>query len=115
LQILAQESHRESRAPFQGISFHETRDNGAHLGNLSRMETENPFHTLAQALRERLTVIADHQGRWQNPSEHLERLKAASEKITRLQSQLPPRIPSQLAHFLEGCSYDKALAFLDRM
>jgi hypothetical protein len=79
------------------------------------METDNPFHDLAQALRERLAVIADHTGRAQNAAEHLERLKTASEKIIRLQSQLPPGIPPQLAHFLDGCSYDKALAFLERM
>jgi hypothetical protein len=79
------------------------------------METDNPFHDLAQALRERLAVIADHTGRAQNPAEHLERLKAASEKIIRLQSHLPPGIPPQLAHFLDGCSYDKALAFLEKM
>ena len=83
--------------------------------NLFSMENENPFHTLASALRERLGVIADHAARDRDPAEHLERLKAASEKIARLQTQLPHDIPPQLAHFLQGCSYDKALAFLEKM
>ena len=77
------------------------------------MENENPYRLLALALRERLTVIADHEARTRNPGAHLERLKAASEKIVHLQSQLPPNIPPRLRHFLDGCSYDKALAFLE--
>ena len=77
------------------------------------MENENPYSLLAIALRERLVVIADHEARNQNPAAHLERLKAASERIVQLQSQLPPNIPPRLQHFLDGCSYDKALAFLE--
>ena len=77
------------------------------------MESANPYLALANALRERLAVIADHAARQQDPAAHLERLKAASEKIIRLQAQLPPPVHPRLAHFLEGCSYDKALAFID--
>lgn len=77
------------------------------------MESASPYPALAAALRERLAVIADHEARQKDPAAHLERLKAVSEKILRLQSQLPPPVHPRLAHFLEGCSYDKALAFLD--
>jgi hypothetical protein len=77
------------------------------------MENENPYQLLATALRERLAVIADHEARSHDPAAHLERLKAASERIVHLQSQLPPNIPPRLQHFLDGCSYDKALAFLE--
>jgi len=77
------------------------------------MDKESLFPALAEALRERLAVIRDHEARDKNPDAHLERLKAASEKIIRLQSQLPPNIPARLDHFLQGCSYDKALAFLE--
>ena len=77
------------------------------------MENESPYSLLAAALRERLVVIADHDARKQDPTAHLERLKAASEKIVQLQSQLPPDISPRLRHFLDGCSYDKALAFLE--
>lgn len=77
------------------------------------MENENPYHALAGALRERLAVIADHAARERDAAAHLERLKTVSEKIVRLQSQLPHPVPPRLAHFLQGCSYDKALAFLE--
>ncbi|MGB8352507.1 MAG: hypothetical protein WCD79_01330 [Chthoniobacteraceae bacterium] len=77
------------------------------------MDNENPYSLLASALRERLVVIADHEARKQDPAAHLERLKAASEMIVQLQSQLPPDISPRLRHFLDGCSYDKALAFLE--
>jgi len=77
------------------------------------MATENPYQALAVALRERLAVIADRVARDNNPAAHLERLKAASEKITTLQAKLPSPVHPRLEHFLQGCSYDKALAFLD--
>ncbi len=74
----------------------------------------HPAHlALAEALRERLVVIADRQGYDRDPSEHLQRLKGASEKIVELQSTLPQPIDPQLSHFLSRCSYDKALAFLE--
>jgi len=79
------------------------------------MQNEKPFLALADALRDRLSVIADHELRRNDPVAHLERLKAASEKIVILQSQLPPDIPPRLEHFLQGCSYDKALAFLEEI
>ncbi len=77
------------------------------------MESVNPYLSLADALRERLAVIADHEARQKDPAAHLERLKAASEKIIDLQSRLPQPVNPRLDHFLQGCSYDKALAFLE--
>ena len=68
---------------------------------------------LANALRERRAIIADEVSR-QNPERHGARLESVSEKITHLQQQLPPPIDPRLAHFLERCSYDKALEFLER-
>lgn len=68
---------------------------------------------LAQALRERIAVIADREMFRSNPSLHLERLKSLSEKIASLQSQLPSPVPPQLAHYLQRCSYEKALDFLE--
>ena len=82
-------------------------------GKTIPMENENLLQALADALRERLAVIADHELRCKDPATQLERLKAASEKIIRIQSQLPQGIPPRLDHFLQGCSYDKALAFLE--
>ena len=77
------------------------------------MTATSAFPALAAALRERLAVIADRALFASDPALHLEKLRAASEKITSLESGLPPSIDPQLAHFLQRCSYDKALAFLD--
>ena len=68
---------------------------------------------LATALRERLAVIRDENSR-RDPEEHMARLRAVSEKIDNLAAVLPKPIDSQLAHFLQRKSYDKALEFLDR-
>ena len=93
--------------------MHSPRDKSRLLPQLIFMETETPYSRLAAALRERLAVIADHEARTHDPKAHLERLKAASENIINVQSQLPPDISPRLRHFLDGCSYDKALAFLE--
>lgn len=77
------------------------------------MAESSPYQNLAAALRERLDVIADRSGYAVDPAAHLERLKAASERIISLQTQLPAPVDPQLAHFLQRCSYDKALAFLE--
>jgi hypothetical protein len=69
--------------------------------------------SLAAALRERLAVIADREWYARDPAGQLDRLRTVSERITTLQQQLPPPVDPQLAHFLERCSYDKALAFLE--
>jgi hypothetical protein len=45
------------------------------------------YFTLAEVLRERLDIIADHQLRGQNPTTHLERLRQASERIEQLKKQ----------------------------
>ncbi|MBA3543518.1 MAG: hypothetical protein H0T83_03630 [Chthoniobacterales bacterium] len=68
---------------------------------------------LAAALRERLAIIADESSR-RDPDRHLERLQTVSEKITALGKILPRPVDPELAHFLARCSYDKALALLER-
>ena len=67
---------------------------------------------LAQTLRERLAIIGDEESR-RDLSSHLDRLKEVSEKITNLERQLPPTTDARLRHFLQSCSYDKALALLE--
>lgn len=69
---------------------------------------------LATALRERLSVIADREFYQRDPAAHLEKLKAVSERITFLGNALPPPVDRQLKHFLENCSYDKALMLIER-
>ena len=79
------------------------------------MPPPTPYRQLAAALRARLEVIADRRACESDAAAHLERLKAASEKIVALQGQLPPPIDPQLAHYLQRSSYDKALAFLEAL
>ena len=68
---------------------------------------------LADALRERLSLIADRAFYQRDPAAHLEALQSVSNRIAALQVRLPEPVDPQLRHFLERCSYDKALAFLE--
>ncbi len=67
---------------------------------------------LAAALRERLVIIGDQESR-QDSDRHIERLRAVSERIERLEKSLPPAIDPQLRHFLQRRSYSKALELLE--
>ena len=73
---------------------------------------ENVIATLAQALRERLAIIHDEESR-RDEARHIARLRAASEKIDKLQAMLPEPVDPQLAHYLKRSSYDKALEFIE--
>ena len=44
---------------------------------------------------------------------HIDRLRAVSEKIDRLQESLPPSTDPRLVHYLDRKSYDKALEYLE--
>lgn len=68
---------------------------------------------LAQALREREAAIGDREHAQRDPAGHLERLKTVSEDIVRIGGSLPPPIHPELAHYLERCSYQKALALIE--
>ncbi len=74
---------------------------------------ENSIVDLVEALRERLALIHDEQSR-RDQEKHLARLQAVSEKIDRLQADLPQPVDPRLAHYLQRKSYDKALEFLER-
>ena len=78
-------------------------------------EIASPYQALAGALRERLAVISDRELYRSDPALHLEKLKTVSERVTALQAQLPTPVDPQLTHYLQRCSYDKALAFLEEM
>jgi hypothetical protein len=73
---------------------------------------EEALLDLAEALRERLAVIQDEESR-RDQATHIERLKAVSEKIEKLQREVPQPINPRLAHYLERKSYDKALEYLE--
>lgn len=70
-------------------------------------------NVLAEALRERLRIIADREFYSRDPEGHLEALREVSENIEALAAQLPAPVDPNLAHYLQRHSYDKALAFLE--
>ena len=70
------------------------------------------YVTLAEALRERLDVIADRQLREQNPTAQLARLRQASERIEQLKKDLPLSADPMLTHYLDRMSLSKALEFV---
>jgi hypothetical protein len=77
------------------------------------MSASAPAERLAAALRERRAVIADREFYARDPAAHLARLQEVSGQITALAAELPRPVDPQLAHFLDRCSFDKALAFLE--
>jgi len=66
---------------------------------------------LADALRERLEIVADEESR-RDPVRHTERLREVSEKLERIEHLLPPTIDPELRHFLQRRSYSKAYELL---
>lgn len=68
---------------------------------------------LAALLRQRKATIADHAFRDRDPAAHLEALKSVSEEITTWHVARRGTLPPRLEHFLGGCSFDKALQFLE--
>ena len=72
----------------------------------------SPELALAEALLERRSIIADRSWYERDAEGHLKALMRVSESIVSLADCLPRPIHPQLKHYLERCSYDKALAFL---
>ena len=68
---------------------------------------------LAEALRERLAIIADEESR-RDPLRHTERLREVSEKLELIEHRCLQRSIPQLRHFLQRRSYSKALELLER-
>ena len=74
------------------------------------MPAPNPqLQELAILLEKRLAVIADHEFRDRDPDAHLNQLREVSETLIAKHQELKPEIDARLNHFLENCSYDKAL------
>ena len=72
----------------------------------------SPELALADALRERRAIIADRSWYERDAEGHLKALMRVSEGIVSHGKALPVPVHPQLKHYLERCSYDKALAFL---
>ena len=75
---------------------------------------ENALADLAQALRQRIAVIQDEESR-RDQLKHIDRLRAISQKIDKLQAALPQRVDPRLAHYLQQRSYEKALEFIESL
>ena len=72
------------------------------------------FAPLAEALRERLAIIADHAHRDRDAASHLQRLMDVAARIDACVAELPSQsLDPRLQHFLDGRSYDKALAWIE--
>ena len=67
---------------------------------------------LAELLEKRLAVIADHEWRDRDESAHLAALVEAGEAVDEWKKAHLSEVEPRLRHFLEGCSYDKALAWI---
>lgn len=67
---------------------------------------------LAELLRQRLSIIADHAWRDRDSAGHLEALKDVSEKLMAWTAENRPNLDAQLRHYLTNASFDKALAHL---
>lgn len=67
---------------------------------------------LADLLRQRISIIADHAWRDRDATGHLEALKEVSEKLTLWTATNRPNLDAQLRHYLTNASFDKALAHL---
>jgi len=76
------------------------------------MDSIQIYSSLATALQSRLAIIGNQDLRISNPELQLEQLKSVSESIMQLQQELPKDCNPHLRHYLENCSFDKALAFL---
>ena len=72
-----------------------------------------PFAPLAEALRARRRLITDREFYARDPAGHLTELQRVSERISEMAAALPSPAPPQLAHYLERCSYEKALAWIE--
>jgi hypothetical protein len=71
------------------------------------------LEALAGLLRRRHATISDTAWRDRDPDGHLRALQEVSEAIGGLAAVLRGNVPFQLGHFLERCSFDKALAYIE--
>ena len=68
---------------------------------------------LAELLRKRLEIIADHEFRDKDPESHLESLKEISMAIESEHEGMRNSIDARLKHYLTNMSYEKALSHIE--
>lgn len=83
------------------------------LPRVTEAPFNGPYADLEALLRKRLEVIADHALRDRDPAAHLDALREVSLAIAAA-AEAVPALPPRLGHFLERCSYEKALEFIER-
>jgi hypothetical protein len=89
--------------------------NATHNAGSGGQSTEsNTIADLREALRERLAIIRDEESR-RDEARHIDRLRAISERIDKLQAALPQPIDPRLNHYLQRRSYEKALEFIESL
>ena len=69
---------------------------------------------LADLLRRRVAIIADHAWRDRDPDAHLQALKDISLEITAWSDSRKAGLDPRLRHYLANASYHKALAHLEQ-
>ena len=73
----------------------------------------SPFTDLSHLLRRRVEVIADHAWRDRDAESHLAALIAVSTEISAWEAGRTDPVPPRLRHYLQNCSYEKALDWLE--
>lgn len=71
------------------------------------------YADLSTLLHRRLEIIADHAWRARDPEGQLMALREISTAIERWNKTHEAELPSRLRHFLDQCSYEKALRFAE--
>lgn len=71
--------------------------------------TKTQLATVGALLEERLRVIGDRDWRERDQPGHLEALKKVAVEIEAAKKQVPRGFDQELTHYLERCSFDKAL------
>ncbi len=69
--------------------------------------------SLLRSLKNRLAVVADRALYERDPQAHLAALQAASASLDQTVTDCRPKIPPDLAHYLDRQSYQKAIDWLE--
>lgn len=83
------------------------------MDTLGTMKRVTSTHALADLLRRRESIIADHSWRDRDPADHLAALRQVSEEISEWAAENDATIDARLRHFLANASFAKALAHLE--
>ncbi|MEM7697678.1 MAG: hypothetical protein AAF236_04660 [Verrucomicrobiota bacterium] len=73
--------------------------------------TASDYQQLIEFLERRIEVISDTEWRDRDQEGHLGAIIEASEAIGEWQTAHQEELPKRLEHFLENCSFEKALAW----